>query len=126
MKLTSNQTHQCEDYPTRDRSSIRCGTTGTTDNRSQTCDSAREGAKVAHVESKAERSEERERESWRTHAETKATPEVRNGERGNRYWVGGATVGTGSRSKNHESEESTNCVGTFRQGRQMKVLNFVR
>lgn len=73
-----------------------------------------------------EQSEERAHESWKTHVGTRAT-EVRNGENGNRRWVDGAIVGTGSQSKNHESEESTNCyVGTFRQGRQVKVLDFVR
>jgi hypothetical protein len=49
----------------------------------------------------------------------------RTDERDDRYWADDATAGTGgSRSKNHESEESTNCcVETFRHGRQVKVLN---
>lgn len=99
------------------------------DSRSRTCGSARGGAKVAHEANRAEQSEERAHGSWRTHAGTRATPEAKNDARGNRYWADGAIAGTGSRSKNHESEESTNCcggAGTFRQGRREKVLNVDR
>jgi len=125
MKLTNNQTRHCEDYPTRGRSSIRCGMTGTTGNRSRTCGSAREGAKVAHGENRAEQSEERAHGSWRTHAGTGAIGA--KDDEDNRCWVGGAIADTGSWSKSHESEESTSCcAGTSRQGRQVKVLDFVR
>ena len=111
----------------RDRSSIHYGMNEMTGNRSRTCGSVKEGVGVAHVENRVGQSEERTHESWRSHGGTGATPEVKNGVRGNRYWADDATADTSSRSKNHESEESTNCcVGTFRQGRQVKVLDFVR
>ena len=99
--------------------------TGTTDNRSRTRGSAREGGeggKVARVENRVEQSAR----SWRAHAGTGATG-VKDDEKGggNRCWTDGA-ADTG-RCKNHESEESTSCcAGTYRQGGEVKVLDFVR
>lgn len=120
-RRTNNRTHQCEDYPMCDRSNIRCGTIGMTDNRSRRRGSERGGGKVVRVESRREQSEERARGNWRSHARRRASPGARN-ERGNRCCVDGGTVDTGSRSKNHESEESTNCcAGTYRQGREVKA-----
>jgi len=77
------------------------------------------------VESRAEQSEERAHESWRTHAGTGAIGA--KDDENNRCWVDDAIADTGSRSKSHESEESTSCcAGTYRQGCQAKVLDFVR
>ena len=67
-------------------------------------------------------SEERAHGSSRTHSGSGAKDDD-----GNRCWVGGAIADTGSRSKSHESEESTSCCAeTSRQCRQVKVLDFVR
>lgn len=120
-RLTNNLTHRYEDYPMCDRSNIRCETIVMTDNRSRRRGSERGGGRVVRVGSRREQSGERARGNWRSHVRRRATPGARN-ERGNRYCVDGGTVDTGSRSKNHESEESTNCCAeTYRQGQEVKA-----
>lgn len=80
------------------------------------------------MENIREQSEGKAHENW-THVGTRATPEEKNGERDSRYWFDDAIEDTGSLSKNydHESEELTNCcAGTFRQGRQVRVVDSAR